>query len=48
MTLALTNGAEMWILKRWMLRLTQEKMMGFDYCEEYLRITSNKVSLRQG
>ena len=26
---------------------SQEKMMGFDYCEEYLRSTSNKVLLRQ-
>ena len=24
-----------------------EKMMGFDYCEEYLRSTSNKILLRQ-
>ena len=26
--------AEIWILERWILRLTQEKMMGFDYYEE--------------
>ena len=24
-----------------------EKMMSFDYCEEYLRSTSNKILLRQ-
>ena len=35
------------ILKRWILRLAQEKMMGFDYCEEYVRSTSNKILLRQ-
>ena len=34
------------ILKRWLLRLTQEKMMGFDYCEENVRSTSNKMLLR--
>ena len=27
-------------------RVTQEKMMGFDYCEENLRRTSNKILLR--
>ena len=41
------NVAEIWNLERWILRFTQEKMMGFDYCEEYLRITSNKILLRQ-
>ena len=29
------------------IALTQEKMMGFDYCEEYLRSTSNKILLWQ-
>ena len=37
----------LWILKRWILGLTQEKMTGFDYCEEYVRSTSNKILLRQ-
>ena len=31
----------------WSLQCTQEKMMGFDYCEEYLSSTSNKILLRQ-
>ena len=35
------------VLKRWILRFTQEKMMGFDYCVEYLRNPSNKILLRQ-
>ena len=39
--------SEFWKGKWWILRLTQEKMMGFDYCEEYLRSASNKMLLRQ-
>ena len=27
--------------------LTQKKIMEFDYCEEYLRGTSNKILLRE-
>ena len=30
----------------WILRLTLQKMMGFYYCEEYLRSTSNKLLLQ--
>ena len=26
---------------------TGKKMMGFDYCEKYVRSTSNKILLRQ-
>ena len=33
------------LLKRWILHLTKERMMGFD--EEYLRSTSNKILLWQ-
>ena len=29
------------------MRLPQEKVMGFDYCEEYLRSTLNKILLWQ-
>ena len=37
---------EMWIFKRWILTVQQEKMMDFDYCEAYLRNISNKILLR--
>ena len=31
------NVAEMWILKKWILSVQQEKIMDFEYCEGYLR-----------
>ena len=34
-------------LERWILRLTPEEILNFDYCEKYLRSTSNKILLRQ-
>ena len=41
------NVAEKWILKKWMLSGQQEKIMDFEYGEEYLRSTSNKILLWQ-
>ena len=37
------NAAKMSILKRLIMRLQQEKMMDFDYCDEYLGSISNKI-----
>ena len=41
------NVAEMWILKKWILSVQQEKAMDFEFCEEYLRSISNKILLWQ-
>ena len=30
-------------LEKWILSFHQEKTMDFEYCEEYLRSTSNKI-----
>ena len=41
------NVAEMWILKKSILSVQQEKIMDFEYCEGYLRSKSNKILLWQ-
>ena len=37
--------AEMWLLKRWMLSVQQEKIKNCDYCEDYSSSISNKMLL---
>ena len=37
------NVAKLWILKKWILSGQQEKIMGFEYCEEYWRSILNKI-----
>ena len=39
------NVPEMWILKKWILRIQQKKIMDFEYCEEDLRSILNKILL---
>ena len=46
-TAALWNVTKLWILKKWILSGQQEKIMGFEYCEEYLRSILNKILLWQ-
>ena len=41
------NVAKLWILKKWILSGQQEKIMDFEYCEEYLRSILNKILLWQ-
>ena len=41
------NVAKLWILKKLILSGQQEKIMDFEYCEEYLRSILNKILLWQ-
>ena len=42
-----SNVEKLWILKKWILSGQQEKIMDFEYCEEYLRSILNKILLWQ-
>ena len=43
----MVNVTKLWILKKWIVSGQQEKIMDFEYCEEYLRSILNKRLLWQ-